>query len=70
MLGIPTQPLSIPMDVRELDGCSIGKVTDITTPINLQVSGNHSEGIQYILIVSSGSHGIGILLASATQSPH
>ena len=42
-LGIPTQPLSIPMDVRALDGLSIGRVTHHTTSINLRVSGNHSE---------------------------
>jgi hypothetical protein len=27
-LGIPTQPLSVPMDSRAPDGCSIGSVTD------------------------------------------
>jgi hypothetical protein len=33
-LGIPTQPLSIPMDFRALDGSAIGRVTH---PINLRV---------------------------------
>ena len=51
-LDIPTQPLSIPMDVRALDRCSIGGVTHNTTPINLRVSGNHSETIQFLLIKS------------------
>ena len=31
-LGIPTQPLSIPMGVRVLDARSIGRVTHQTTP--------------------------------------
>lgn len=51
-LNIPTQSLSIPMDVRALDGCSIGRVTHNTAPINLPVSGNHSEAIQFLLIKS------------------
>ena len=51
-LAIPTQPLSIPMGVRALDGRSISRVTHYTTPINLQVSGNHSEAIQFLLIKS------------------
>ena len=51
-LGIPTQPLSIPMDVRALDGRSIGRVTHHTIPNNLRVSGNHSETIQFLLIES------------------
>ena len=46
-LGIPTQPPSIPMDVRALDGYSIGHNTP---PIKLRVSGNHSETIQFLLI--------------------
>jgi hypothetical protein len=51
-LGIPTQPLSIPKDVRELDGRLVGRVTHNTTPINLRVSGNHGEAIQFMLIKS------------------
>lgn len=50
--NIPTQPFSIPMDVGALDGWSIGRVTHNTTPINLCVSGNHSETIQFLLIKS------------------
>ena len=45
-LDVTSQPLSISMDVRVLDGRSIGRVTHNTTTINLQVSGNHSETIQ------------------------
>ena len=44
--------LSIPMDVGALDGRSIGRVTHNTTPINLRMSGNHSETIQFLLIKS------------------
>jgi hypothetical protein len=51
-LCIPTQPLSIPMDVRAQDGCSIDRFTHNTTPINLRVSGNHSETIQFMLVKS------------------
>jgi hypothetical protein len=51
-LNIPTQPLSIPMDVRVLGRRSIGWVTHNTTPINLRVSGNHSDTIQFLLIMS------------------
>ena len=51
-LNIATQPLSIPMDVRVLDGRSTGWVTHNTTPINLRVSGNHSKTIQFLLIKS------------------
>jgi predicted aspartyl protease len=51
-LDIPTQPLSIPMYVRTLDGCSIDWVTHNTNPINLRVSGIHSETIQFLLIKS------------------
>ena len=47
------QPLSIPMDVRALDGRSVGRVTHNTTPINLRVSGTHSESIKFLLIKSS-----------------
>ena len=45
-LGIPTQPLSVPM------GYSIGEVTHSTVSIQLRVSGNHSETIQFLLIAS------------------
>ena len=51
-LGIPTQPRSIPMDVRALNGRSIGWVTQNTTPISLRVLGNHNEVIQFLLIKS------------------
>uniref|UniRef100_A0A4W5K9D1 ribonuclease H n=1 Tax=Hucho hucho TaxID=62062 RepID=A0A4W5K9D1_9TELE len=51
-LGIPTRLLSIPMDVRALDGRSVGRVTHNTTPINLCVSEKHSETIQFLLIRS------------------
>ena len=51
-LGIPSQPLSIPMGVRALDGRSIGQVTHQNTPVNLRVSGNHSETIQFLLFES------------------
>ena len=44
-LGIPTQPLSVPMDGRALDSRSIGEVTHSTVPVQLWVSGNHSETI-------------------------
>ena len=40
------------MDVRVLDVRSIGRVTNNTTPINLHVSWNHSETIQFLLIKS------------------
>jgi hypothetical protein len=49
-LGIPTQPLSIHMDVRVLDGSSIGRVNDTTFPINPRVSGNHSESMEFLSI--------------------
>jgi hypothetical protein len=68
-LDISTLPLSTPMDVRALDGRFIGWVTHNTTPINVRLSGNHSEAI-YANEVSSGSCGIGIILAPVTQSPH
>ncbi|XP_036834987.1 uncharacterized protein LOC118964743 [Oncorhynchus mykiss] len=51
-LGIPTKPLSIPMDVRALDGRFMSKVTHTTCPINLRVSGNHSEFMQFLPIES------------------
>jgi hypothetical protein len=51
-LGIPTQPFSVPMDVRALDGRSIEDVTHSTVPIQVWVSGNHSETIQFLLIAS------------------
>ena len=51
-LGIPTQPLSLPMDVRALDGRSIDRVIHNTSPINLHVSGNHSKMILLLLIKS------------------
>ena len=63
-LGLPTQPPSIPLDVRVLDGRSIGRVTHHTTPINLRVSGNHSEMIQFLLIESWDS------LGSSDTIPH
>jgi hypothetical protein len=51
-LGIPTQPLSIPKDVKALDGHSIGIVTHTMCPINLGVSGNHSKSMQFLPIES------------------
>jgi hypothetical protein len=36
-LGIPIQPLSVPMDARALDGCSIDRVTHSTVPVHIQV---------------------------------
>ena len=51
-LGIPSQPLSVPMDDRALDGCSIGAFTHSTLPVQLRVSCNHSETIQFLLIAS------------------
>jgi hypothetical protein len=38
-LGIPTQPLPIPMGVRALDGHSIGQVTHQTTPSTYECRG-------------------------------
>ena len=51
-LGIPTQPLSVPLDARALDGRSIGEVIHSTVPVQLQVSGDHSEPIHFLLIAS------------------
>jgi hypothetical protein len=51
-LGISNHPLSIPMDVRALDGQTIGRVTHNTVPINLRVSGNHSKAMQFLLLES------------------
>jgi hypothetical protein len=51
-LGIPTQPLSDPMDSRTLDGHSIGEVNHSTVSVQLRVSGNHSETIQFLPIPS------------------
>ena len=48
-LGISTQLLSVPMDARALDGRTIGRVTHSTVPINLHVSGTHSESIQLLI---------------------
>ena len=42
-LDIPTQPLSIHMDVRVFDGHSIGRATHNTISINLRVSGNKAR---------------------------
>ena len=67
-LGIPTQPLSVPIDARALDGRSIGEVTHSTVPVQLRVSGNHSETIQFLLITITCSGGFGIFLASKAQS--
>ena len=47
-LNIPTQPLSIPMDVRALDVRSIGRVTYNTTPCVR----DHSETITSLLTQS------------------
>jgi hypothetical protein len=51
-LGIPTRPLSVPLDTRALDGRSIGEVPHGTVLVQLQVFGNHSETIQFLLIAS------------------
>jgi hypothetical protein len=51
-LGIPAQPLSVPMDARALDVHSIWEVTHSTVPVQLRVSGNRSETIQFLLIAS------------------
>uniref|UniRef100_A0A4W5NN01 ribonuclease H n=1 Tax=Hucho hucho TaxID=62062 RepID=A0A4W5NN01_9TELE len=48
-LGIPSQPLSVPMDARALDGRSTGEVTHSTVPVQLRFSGNHSETIQFLI---------------------
>ena len=44
--------ISTPMDDSILDGRFIDRVTHIPTPINLRVSGNHSETIQFLFIKS------------------
>ena len=51
-LGIPTQPFSLPMNARALDGRYIGEVTHSTVPVQLRVSGNQSETIHFLLIAS------------------
>jgi hypothetical protein len=69
-LGISTQLLSIPMDARALDGCSIGRVTHSTVPINLRVSGNHCESLQFLLISSPHTpFGFEIFMAPEAQPP-
>ena len=51
-LDIPTQPLTVPMDNRALDGSSTEEVTHSTVPIQFRLSCNHSERIQFLLIAS------------------
>ena len=46
-LGIATQPLEPPLAVAALNGRSLPRITRVTEPINLLVSGNHSEYIRF-----------------------
>ena len=64
-LGISTQPLSIPMEVRALDGRSIGRVTRNTIPVDLRVSGNAVPAHQ----ISPCTRGFGIVMAPEAQPP-
>lgn len=52
LLGIPTHPLSTPVVARALDGRSISRITQITVPVQLRVSGNHCEYLQLLPVFS------------------
>ncbi|KAJ8279320.1 hypothetical protein COCON_G00063860 [Conger conger] len=51
-LNIPTLPLPHPENARSLDGKTFCRMTHITKPIQLIISGNHHEMIQFRVIRS------------------
>lgn len=65
VLGIPTQPLSVPMDARALNGRSIGEVTNSSVPVQLRISSNHSETIVLPHYISPCSSCVGIFLGGS-----
>lgn len=56
--SIPTEVLSEFKTILGLNGDILAKITHQTAPLNLIVSGNHSESIQLFLIPSSSFPGI------------
>ena len=59
------------MDAKALDGRSIGRVTHNTVPINLQVSGNHSEAMKFLLLESRHVPVVlGVFMVPEAQPPN
>ena len=54
-LGIATRPLNPPLAVSALNGRSLPRITQVTEPISLLVSGNHREYIQFCVFTCPDS---------------
>lgn len=50
--GIPVEPVPDPKEVNVLDGRRLARITHITAPLNLLLSGNHRETIKLLVIHS------------------
>ena len=50
--GISTQPLTAPLNARGLNGKLLARVTHVTEPLHLVLSGNHHEMIQFHVMSS------------------
>ena len=50
--NIPLENLDPPRDVTALNGETLARITHLTIPITLVLSGNHSETIQFLVISS------------------
>ena len=53
--GFPTVSLPKPLSMTALNGSYLGKITHQTVPVTLTVSGNHSETIQFKVLISSAA---------------
>ena len=54
-VGIPLEALPDPITVKALDGRILARITHCTIPLQLQVSGNHSEIIRFYVLPSPHS---------------
>ena len=54
-LGIATRPLDPPRAASALNGRSLPRITRVTEPISLLVSGNHREYIQFLVFTCPDS---------------
>ena len=51
-MGIPTEPLDIPLEANALNGHLLARVEHQTPPLTLLLSGNHSETLRLHIISS------------------
>lgn len=48
-LGIPTEPLDVPLEAHALNGLKLTRVLLKTVPITMIIAGNHQEEIFFLM---------------------